>query len=180
MRLRGTQHTESEEQPDGLHGRSRKRSPRADAGMARLVSMSVLTNMARAMKARGLRLDLLGDYDTALSCMAFHRNAANPYLKNGSDYESFLCLPLLPRSMSEEDFDRQNPRSEKVRQVCCRCRTSDDWGLQTARQPAGPLRRRHRHPTHRVPRPRRTKRWATAHADYDAALFNGATIWALP
>ena len=41
-------------------------------------SMSVLTNMASAMTARGLRLDLLGDYDTALSCKAFHIDVADP------------------------------------------------------------------------------------------------------
>ena len=65
----------SEEQPDGLHGRSRKRSTREDAGVP---SMSELTNMASAMTARGLRLDLLGDYDTALSCKAFHIDVADP------------------------------------------------------------------------------------------------------
>lgn len=41
-------------------------------------SMSELTNMASAMTARGLRLDLLGDYDTALSCKAFHMDVADP------------------------------------------------------------------------------------------------------
>lgn len=56
--------------------------------------MSELTNMASAMTARGLRLDLLGDYDTALSCKAFHIDVADPYLENGSDYEGFHRLPL--------------------------------------------------------------------------------------
>ena len=93
------------------------------------------------MEARGLRFDLLVDYDTALSCEAFHIDAADPYLEKGTDSEGFPCLPLLPRAMSEGDSDNQNPRSEKVRQVCCRCRTADDWSLRTGRQPEGPLRR---------------------------------------
>lgn len=140
--------------------------------------MSVLTNMARAMKARGLRLDVLGDYDTALSCMAFHRDAADPYLENGSDYEGFRCLPLRPRAMSEEDSDRQNPRSKKVRQVCCRCRTADDWSLRTGRQPEGPVRRTGQAPDTSCATTTKNNRWGTAHVDYAAVLFYGTTIWA--
>lgn len=56
--------------------------------------MSVLTNMASTMNARGLWFDLFGDHDTALSCKAFHIDVADPYLENGSDYEGFHCLPL--------------------------------------------------------------------------------------
>ncbi len=37
--------------------------------------------MASAMTARGLRLDLLGDYDTALSCKAFHIDRQTHTLK---------------------------------------------------------------------------------------------------
>lgn len=130
------------------------------------------------MKARGLRLDLLDDYDTALSCKEYHIDVADPYLENGSDYEGFRCLLLRPRAMSEEDSDRQNPRSKKVRQVCCRCRTADDWSMQTGRQPEGPLRRTGQAPDTLCATTRKRKRWATAHADYEAVLFNGTTIWA--
>lgn len=57
-------------------------------------SPSVLTNMASAMKARGLWFDLLGDNDTALSCKAFHIDDARPFLNYGLDYENLHRLPL--------------------------------------------------------------------------------------
>ena len=62
--------------------------------------------------------------------------------------------------MSEEDYDRQNPRSEKVWQVYCRCRTADDWRLQTDRQPEGPLRRTAQAPDTSCATTRKRKRWA--------------------
>ena len=56
--------------------------------------MSVLTNMASTMNARGLWFDLFGDYDTALSCKAFHIDVADPLLDTGSDSEGIHRLPL--------------------------------------------------------------------------------------
>ena len=64
-----------------------------------------------------------------------------------------------------------------MRQVCSRCRTADDWSLQRSRHPQGYCGHGTVYPPHRVPRPRITKRWATAHADYDAVLFNETTLW---
>lgn len=141
MRLRRIQPKSQKNRRTRRSRTEREIRTRADAGVTRRVSVPVLTNMASAMTARGLRLDLLGDHDTAFSCKAFHIDRQTHSLIMARTMRTSTAYRWKSRVMSEDDSDRQNPRSEKVRYVCCRCRTADDWSMRTGRQPEGPLRR---------------------------------------
>lgn len=82
MRLRGTQH------PRVRRTAGRAAWPEQEAvnksGCRCARSPWVLTDMASAMKARGRWIGLIGDYDTASSCKAFHIDATGPFLNHGA------------------------------------------------------------------------------------------------
>ena len=60
--------------------------------------------MASAMKARGLWLDLLGDYDTALSCKTFHIDRQTHTLEMARTAKAFTAYRYYrgrcPRAIS--------------------------------------------------------------------------------
>lgn len=174
MRIQGNTTPRVRRTADGLHGRSRERSTREDAGVP---SMSVLTNMASTKNARGLWFDLFGDYDTALSCKAFHIDVADPYLENGSDYEGFHCLPL-----KIEGNVRGRLRPPKSTELCDRY-VADAVPLTIgvcgqADNPQGHSGERDRHPIHRVLRPQRIKDGPPLTPIMKPYCSTGTTIWA--
>lgn len=113
--------------------------------------------MASTMNARGLWFDPLGDYNTALSCKAFHIDDADPFFNYGSDYENLHRLPLRPRAQ----YPREIPTAKIHGAIKCDRYVADAVPLTIGDcgqpdNPKGYCGEQDRHPIHRVPRPRRT------------------------
>lgn len=109
------------------------------------------------MTARGLWFDPLGDYNTALSCKAFHIDDADPFFNYGSDYENLHRLPLRPRAQ----YPREIPTAKIHGAIKCDRYVADAVPLTIGDcgQPDNPqdhCGEQDRHPIHPVPRPRRT------------------------